>query len=466
MKPVPLHADLDMLEANHPAARALVDGFRRTAQDAAGTGLLLAQIGTAGELGCFRTSALLLKADWEAHERRGRTNAATAAAAWRPWEDADRFATHLACFDDAGTLPIELLLLEQCALACHLLGAAQVAELAEQHARASALIARAPAAQQQAFAADKSAWLHREFEYEALVDIRRQIVDEIEAARMAFLSITGRAYAELVEGAHILALWRYRLQFNDITLTVEEMSLRLAHDLDEANANLEPDLRLALLDSIQELRKDHQAMRRLALLHSLGQTEPASEEDLRRAARLFQQLARKIHEDVLTQREDYASISPQNRRRLKEIWTEASATHRNRVHLAKDKLLNYSSHLEAWHVEVDRILRHLSFHSPSRLLEGETLEEMHDDLRRAIAEVQQYLHAVRDDIAQLQLDPQHTEYQRVIHLSADEREAELARMRTRADECKAEAASIEARMLANAAADAGADAAALKAKKP
>ena len=149
---------------------------------------LLAEIGAALNIGCFRTAALLLKGDREAHERRRMTNepacsevaaadARTVSAAisqWRPWESADRFAPHLVCFDDRPTtLPIELLLLEQCALGCHLLGAAQVAQLAEQHAQALALIDKAPAAQQEAFIANKSSWLLQEIEHEALIDIRR-----------------------------------------------------------------------------------------------------------------------------------------------------------------------------------------------------------------------------------------------------------------------------------------------------
>jgi hypothetical protein len=135
-----------------------------------------------------------------------------------------------------------------------------------------------------------------------------------------------------------------------------------------------------------------------------------------------------IHPDALARHDEFAAIAPENRQRLKEIWHQASATHGTRAFLSHDRLVNYVVHLQSWIAEVERILRCPTFHAPSRLLEGATLEARHADLRRAMADVARHLHAVRDDIAQLEFDPQHQQYRTVIAMDESERTAERARM--------------------------------------
>lgn len=433
MEAVSIQHDLGLLVQQHPGIQCLVDRLQGDRIDDACRMELLARIGAAANIGAYRSLGLLLKGDWQVGEARSTTCCETPGR-WRPWTDAARFARHLPPEDaSAGEVDVELLLLEQCALSCHLIGLAEVAALAARHLRLAEILAEAPVSERQSFTDDKCQWLRDELQIDELLDLRQQLVAELECTRMQYLSIIGTVVIELVEAAQLLALMRYRLALNDPTMTVDELNHRLLEDLElpegeHSAVHLEPELRLALRDTAQRLRGDHQALCRIAELWTHGKARPASQEDQRTAARLFRKLARMLHPDALQQHKDYPAISLENRRRLADIWYAASATHGTRIHLSQDKLLNYLKHLQEWIVEVERILRHLSFHAPSRLIAGDTLEEMHVDLRQAMLDAQRCLHAVRGDIAALEFDPQHAEYRRVIALDADGRLAERARI--------------------------------------
>ena len=460
MTPAALQDDIEALAAQNPALWPLVQQLREAPALDAPLLRRLADACTAARLGPYRTLALLLKAEWQ--------SGAATARRWCPWEDAVRFSACLSAADGA-PIDFEVLVLEQCALSCHLLSQDQVAALAERHARACALLAQADAPERRAFIDDQRSWLYDELQLDELLGVRQQLVAELEGTRMQYLQIAGPAAIGMVEAAHRLALMRYRVALNDPTLTEEELDARLAADLARSGADagivcLEPDLRLALLDTVQGMHGDHQSLRRLAQLWSQGHAQPASEEDRRNAAMLFRKLARLIHPDALAQREGYAAITPQNRLRLKEIWYEASATHGTRVHLSHDKLVDYEKHLLEWIAEAQRIVRSLSFHSPSRLLAVDSYEAMRTDLQRARLDVERLLHAVRDDIARLEFDPQHAEYRRIIAMDEAQREAECERMRARAEQWASEADRLSAQLATGVADAAHSDATSLKGK--
>jgi hypothetical protein len=456
MKLLPLLQDLEALAAQHLGVWPLVQQLRETPPQFAALAPLLGEFGAQTGIGRYRSLALLLKADWLLHTHAPRD--------WRPWEHAASLRRHLG---DTAAAPaaddLDAMLLEQCALSCHVLDQAQVAGLAERHAHESALLAQGTPGQRQAFVDDKCAWLHEELQLDVLLGLRQDLVAELEQTRLQYLSITGRAAVEMIEAAHRLALMRYRLALNDPTLTAEELNLRLIQDLgadaaDAALVHLEPELRLALLDTVQSVRGDHLALLAMHEVWASGNAQLASDEDRSQAALLFRRLARLIHPDALRQREGYADIAPQNQQRLEEIWHRASATHGARVHLSRDKLINYLQNLQAWIVEVERILRAMSFHAPSRLLEGDTLQGRHDDLRRARLDVQRHQHAVRDDIARLEFDPLHSEYRRIIALEPQQREQECERMQACTlrwnDEARRLAVELAARMAGSARDDA------------
>jgi hypothetical protein len=340
-----------------------------------------------------------------------------------------------------------------------------VAPPAERFAREGAVLAQAGEAARAAYLDDKCGWLRDELQLDDLLALRQELVAELEQARLRYLAITGQAAVESVEAAHRLALLRYRLALDDPTLTAEELDLRLLRDLDADGADaafvdLEPELRLALLDTVQAIRGDHRSLRRLAELCSSGNAQAASEEDQRHAALLFRRLARMIHPDALRQRDGFSAIDAGNRRRLEEIWHQASATHGARVHLSSERLVNYLQNLVGWIDEAGRILRCMSFHAPLRLLEGDTVQDRHADLRRAMLDVQRHLHAVRDDIARLEFDPQHAEHRRIIAMDEPQRADELERMRTRTERWNDEARRLAVELAERTARNAGDDASA------
>lgn len=455
MRHTPLNDDLQRLGEAAPAADPLPDAAELVAF-ARGAGL-----------GLFETLALLLKRDWEAAEAAGPATAW--GACWQPWQDRARYAELLAAFDE-GREPqrLALLLIEQCALGCHHLAAAEVARLAARHAHTTALLDAAPPAARQAFVDDKSDWLLHEFELTGLLALHQQLADEVEGARFRFLAIAGEAYAQLVAAGQRLALWRCRRQFGDPTMTWPEAAALLAldHDADSPAAAagavpLEPELRAVLDDGIDEVAGDRRVVHELSLLMACGGVEAASAADLRRATELFRQLAR-IHPNALDHHPEVASISPENRARLDQIWNEAMPVHRARGRLSRRRLLNHVRHLESWLREVDAILRHLSFHDPGKLVDGDTLDEQQAFVRAALDEVHHQLHATREDLARLQLDARHAQHLRFLALEPAQREVERAAMVDLARAWDDEAARLEAALLAAAAAAAQADASCLK----
>ena len=441
MTPVPLHDDIEALAAAWPAALPIARRLRSaaTAQRAG----LVAEVAGIARLDTFRTLALLLKVGWES---RGRP-----CVRWRPWDDTAPLA---ACLPDARSVEaadggLALMVLDLCAQYAHMAGLQPVAELAERDGAQRAVLARGESDERHAFARDKHAWLEAELELDELVDLRQQVVAEIESTRFQYLAITGAAAIALVESARKLAVAHYRLAFDDPTMTPEEVDARLANDRDDHDAPagplgaLEPELLLALRDSVQGIHGDQRALRHIAHLVQSGLARPASEEDLRTATLLFRRLARLCHPDCIP---PDARVAPGNRARLAEIWHAASATHGARVQLSHDKLVSYVQHLGEWITEAERIRRALALPAPSRLLAGGTLAELQDDLARAMADVQRHLHAVRDDVSTLEFDPLHFEYRRVIAMGPAEREAECTCMRERAARWEREAERVQAQI--------------------
>lgn len=460
MKVAPLIADLESIAAEQPAAWPFVRQVREAAPDFASCAPLVAAAAAASRLCAYRATALMLKL--LAAERSPSLAAGLRALGRPPWRDAmARVREPLANL--VGSLPaaeLELLMIEQHALACDTLGAMQIASLAERYDHERTLLSAATAAERAAFTGDKRIWLLDEIQLDELYALRQQLVDELESTRIQYLTIVGAAAVDLVEAAHRVALLRYRVALNDPTLTAVELNLRLQHDLaasDSADAavRLEPELRRALQDSLRGVQADYDLLRYVDGLRDEGRLKPASPEDRKEAELEFRRLARLIHPDALQRHPKYAEIDPQNERRLKEIWHQASATHGVRVRLSRDRLLDYLQHLRQWKEEVLRILCNLSFPAPSLLLQGDTLDERHVDLRRAMADVLRHLDAVRDDIAALEFDPLHGEYRRVIAMGEEARAAEREHMATLAEAWNAEAMRLAALLAARAGASTG-----------
>lgn len=446
MNLVSLTEDLNALAAQHPGLVQLVQRIEAPAADFAARARLLCELGTRARLGPYATLALLLKAQWQLE--------APVAGQWCPWTDAERLREPLG--ETASGMPaaeFELLVLEQCALSCHLIGHSEVISLASRHEAEGRLLVTASAGDREAFLAEKRAWLLDEHQYDWRLLLRQQLVGELESTRTRYIAAFGPdpvdvvVLVDYVQAAHRVALMRYRSALDDPTLTTEELALRLKQDLMTPDAEaalvpLEPELRQTLFDTVRGVQDDYKTLRHLAGLWSQGNVQPASEEDRRLAALLFGRLARLIHPDLLERHKDYPGITPGNKDRLKEIWEQAKGAHGSRAFLSRDKLINYVEHLQGWIHEVERILRAMAFHSPSRLLFGKTLGERHADLRRLTEDVQLRLHAVRDEIADLEFDPLHEEYRRVIAMGAAELKAERERMTAQTARWNAEARSL------------------------
>lgn len=437
---VSIAEDLKLMGRLHPGLVPLVQRIEAAGPDFATRARPLGELGTRARLGPYGTLALLLKAQWQWE--------APVAGQWCPWTDAERLREPLG-EATSGMLAaeFELLVLEQCALSCHLVGHSEVTSLASRHEAEGRLLVAASAGDREAFLAEKRTWLLDELQYDWLLLLRQQLVGELENTRMRYLAAIGQSLVDYVEAAHRVALMRYRSALNDPTLTTEELALRLQQDLATPDAEaafvpLEPELRQALFDTVRGVQDDYKTLRHLAGLLSQGNVQPASEEDRRLAALLFGRLARLIHPDLLERHNDYPGIAPGNKERLKEIWEQAKGAHGSRAFLSRDKLINYVEHLQSWIAEVERILRAMAFHSPSRLLFGETLGERRADLRRLTEDVQRRLHAVRDEIADLESDPLHGEYRRVITMGDAELKAERERMAAQTERWNAEARSL------------------------
>lgn len=455
MTPVPLHDDIEALAAACPAARPIARRLQVEAP-ARRPGLVVEAAGLA-RLDPAHTLALLLKEAWEAQ--------GCPSLRWRPWHDAAHFAALLPALRDGGEANGEaaddgglvLRLLELCAQYGHIAGLAATAELTERNAHQRAVLAAAGRDLQRAFTRDKQAWLEAELQFDELVDLRQQLVDEIASTRLRYLVITGAAATELVEAAHRLALAHYRLAFDDPTMTPEEVEARLSQDLGDVFgdgtatgplAGLEAELRLALQDSVCGIHGDQRTLRRIATLVRSGLARPASDEEIREATLLFRRLARLCHPDLLPRD---AVISPDNRARLDEIWLQSSATHDVRVQLSHDKLVSYVQNLQGWMAEAERIWRAFALPAPTRVLEGATLAELRADLARANADAQRHLHVMRDEVSTLEFDPLHLEYRRIIAMAPEARDAECTRMRERAARWRAEADRLQLQIDARAA---------------
>lgn len=441
--------ELESIAAEQPAAWPWVQQVRRAHPDFATRAPLVVAAAAAAGLCAYRTVALLLKL-----QRTDRAPKESNRVGHRlTWQS--RLAS---LREPSGTTPadltaadLEMLVIEQHALACDELDMVHVAALAARHERENALLATTAAAERAAFLVGKRGWLIDEIQLDELHALRRELVDELESTRMQYLFIAGRTVVDLVEAAHRLALLRYRVALNDPTLTAEELNMRLQHDLHaddgvEMLVRLEPELRRALLDSEQGAQADYDLLRHLSHLHDDGRLQPATEAERKEAEAEFRRLARLIHPDALERHPRYGDIAPQNERRLKEIWHLASATHGARVYLSRHKLLDYLANLRQWKEEVLRILRDISFPTPSLLLQGDTFETRHADLRRAMDDVERHLHAVRDDIAALEFDALHEEYRRVLAMGEDERSAERERMAALAVTWNAEALQLAAQL--------------------
>lgn len=446
MNPVSLSDDLHALAAQNLALAPLAQRIRAAGAPFDARAPLLGELAAQASLDPYCALALLLKALWEAE---GAQN-----GPWSPWENTARLHGPLGGSGTELDPPaLELLVIEQCVLSCHLVACAEAAALARRHAVEVQMLAAAPAARRTAYLADKRTWLLDEHRYDWLVTLRQQLVDELEATRFRYLAALGKSLVDYVEAAHRLALMRYRKAL-DPTLTVDEAAALLQHDLALAEndsgaiVRFDADLRRALFDTARGVQGDLDSMARLATLLEDHDVRTMTRDEVRRAALLFRRLARLIHPDALAQHPHYADITPANRGRLATIWHDASATHGTRTFLSHDRLVNYVQHLEAWIAEVQRILRNPAFHAPSRLLAGDTLDDRHADLRGAMADVQRHLHAVRDDIAQLEFDPQHDEYRRVIAMDERALAAERDRMAACVDEWKREAGRLAEELVA------------------
>lgn len=494
MKPASLLDDIKTIGAHIGSSESVYALFERAFFAPAPDATTLVEVGIAAELGVFRTLALLLKGEWEVYENNRaaqdheRQEIARRARAfygqdqtmqfglpndsvfepWQPWNDPARLGAMLAPFTNCPSPEsLEVLILEQQALGCHQLGTLELVPLERRYHHATALLDAATPSAQREFLEAKGEWLRQELQLAQLTDMRKRVADEMEQARMAFLLIVQDVYLAMLDAANRLALWRYRQHFGDITMTEEEVRERLVLELAESSGQpsavpLEPELLEALRDCIEQLRSDLASIHQLARLSHAGHLALASAEDLQRATTLFRKLARKIHPDALRQHPQYDAISSENKKTLEDIWVEASATHRNRVYLEQKKLINYVEHLEAWCRRAEQILRHLDFHDPGKIIEGETLDAQLDCIGAALVEVGRYLHAVRDEISMLQLDPQHQEHLRVIGMSEQERQAERCRIAQQASAWNYTADQIQSEMEVRSAAEARAEASLLK----
>src|SRR5262245_15834342 len=179
MKPIPLLEDLQALRASthlSDAARATIDhAYFAPAPSAA----MLIGAALAAGFGVFKALALATKGDAQQHRP---------PPAWQPWVQGHKWFELLEPFDDRPPLDrLEVLLREQWALGCHVIGIDALDALATRYERSIVLLDAAPPDDQQGFLADKNEWLRQEFELACLTDLRHQTVDEMQRARVSFL---------------------------------------------------------------------------------------------------------------------------------------------------------------------------------------------------------------------------------------------------------------------------------------
>ena len=449
----------------------------------------LVEIGDLAGLGLYHTLALVLKADSEvfAHNRMNRearqrefnsltassldVDSVTPAEAWAPWEFLSRFQVLLMGFDDCpNAVRFEVLVREQCVLGCHQIGARELGHLCTRFEYNNKLLDAASPSACEAFLRRKLGWLEQEADLAGLIDIQRRTIETSEQARREYLRAMADVYESYVSSARRLARFRYRLRLGDPTLTdveVQELvALDLAGTLDRVPlVALEPDLQMALRDDVDGVRSDLRSMRFITELAARGLLTPASREDLQYAAILFYRLARKIHPDALGPAQ-LETLSPENRRRIDDIWNKAFPAHRNRAYLSKERLLDHVDNLERWHRQVDQILRNADARDPFRLIEGNTLDEQAAHIDCLLDDVLRQQRALRDDIAQRQFDPLFLEFQRLNRMSEQEREAERCRMARATQTWNTAADAIERELREQEALQARVNAQALKGARP
>lgn len=438
-----LFDELETLAEELPALRPWVERLRDAAPGFAVRAPLIAAAASCACLGPWRSVTLLLKLLAEEPPP-------AAAKAARPAGWPQQLAQVQQALGDTGA-DLEAIVIEQRALGCDRLEAAENRRLAVRHAYEQGLLEAAPAAQVALFRAGKCAWLLDEIKYADLLGLRHQLVEDLLTALVRYLGIIGRPAVARVEAAHQLALARYRHALDDPTLTPQELEQRLQRDLQQqdpaaALVGLEPELRLVLLNSVDATKTDFSLMEQVQALHEQGRLQPADEAELREAVDEFRRLARLIHPDALARHPRIGEIAPRNQERLKEIWVAASATHDLRVQLTRDRLLDYLKNLKAWRREAERILREISFPMPSLLLHGDTLEERQADLDRVTEDVRRHLCAVRDEICALEFDDRYVEHMRVIMMSPAEQEREQERIQDQAEAWQAEARRLAAQL--------------------
>jgi hypothetical protein len=265
MQPASLIDDLTWLATQHPQLDDLVSNFAALAADSIIRTKALTGITRRAGLDRYATLALLLKAESELR--------ADESGMWQPWRDAGRFARMLGEADSLDGDSLEVLLLEQCALSCHIVGQQELAPLAQRHATERDQLAAAPQDASRTFLVDKRAWLQDELQLDWLLVLRQQLVDEMQSTRAQYLDALGEALVAYVAAAHRVALMRYRYALNDPTLTMDQLAPRLWQALEQADDEgysvaLEAELRMALRDTVQGVQSDQLALRQLAALWS------------------------------------------------------------------------------------------------------------------------------------------------------------------------------------------------------
>lgn len=457
MTTLTMASDLAYLRQECVGNAAVCDRIDRTARLARPDARCLAEIGTLGQLGVYRTLALMLKVEYQAAfiiDAATCLDATTAARRdWQPWQDVARWSSLLASLPDApDALACEVLVREQIELGCVHSGAAQVAVLAARYEEGRALLAQASAADQTAFLFAKRAWLNHAQLLAVLVDRHLRLIDDIKEARFRFLALYPD-YPVMVEAGQRLALWRFRLALDDASLTAEEIRLVLSHRGDAActiQPQLEPALLAVLGDEIGTLRDDVATMRFVVTLAQADRLVPADAAQIALAERLRKQLAQRTHPDKLTQHPRFAAITPADVRRLREIFQSTTNTRDGQVHLDRRSLTVFIAQLQRYAREVDRILERVALSDPIFPATGQSFEQWSDAVHFATDGAEHSLHALRDTIAQLQLDPRYRREQRLTELDAPDRAAEAARMREQTREWCEEARVIEQQMLERA----------------
>lgn len=464
MLPSPVSSDLAYLRQEFASNTAVRDRIDRTAMLGCPDARCMAEIGALARLGVYRTLALMLKVEYlaacAADAAHGPPSSQAQRPAWQPWQDTARLATLLAPLPDApDALATEVSVREQVELGCVHHGAAHVAALAARYLQGHALFAQAPAPEQTAFLLAKREWLIHAQQLAALVDRHLRLIAAVSETRFRFLALYPD-YQALVVAGQRLALWRFRLALDDASLTAEEIRIALSQR-GTGDCPIQPRLEPLLLDVLGDelgaLRDDVAAMRFVVNLAQADYLVPAEDAQIALAERLRRQLAQRTHPDKLRQHPRFAAISPADAQRLSEIFQSATNTRDGQVHLDRRSLAVFTAQLQHFGREVDRILERVVLADPIFPAAGQSFEQWHEAVRQADAGAEQSLHALRDTIAQLQLDARYRREQRLVELDAAQRASEGERMRQQTRDWCDEASDIEQQMRTRGAAQTLAD---------